>query len=474
MVYIPANRCILDLHTEKDTWVFKDEHDVNYNGPYWRLYTGQAFTGTGPNDTSTGKPREIIVPDVNEDRNPPSLIPIDNIIPLFHDDPDPVVDPDKVIPEGMLKDYLYLTGQSTYDDQRRNIPYTYYPQPTEKDYKLGIFLRYFIVKINDDVWKEIDKTSYEKILSKDQKEWVTELWRPIKFMWTLVGTKKHVYKVNKEMVKLYERKAGYQRGKVIQTPRRGLQQYLVKNYLKYRIGDTPLDVDNALLVKKLNKLDFKQLYKVTEKAEYILSGKDPEWLNQTKIKAEENNRSLYGEACFEANWQLNKEPYIVQPEESKPKTIWRVTRELKLNDERKTEVVEKANYIMLDPNSDWYIATKEKAEENDRPLYEQAMREANWVLYDGNPKYKAKVKQKQQINIIVKKLKLINPAKDWIKEKALYILSGENKKWKRKTIRKMKKWNRKNPDEKRSLLGQCFREAKWLWDNKESKLRKYN
>ena len=62
MVYIPANRCILDLHTEKDTWVFKDEQDVNYNGPYWRLYTGQAFTGTGPNDTSTGKPREIIVP----------------------------------------------------------------------------------------------------------------------------------------------------------------------------------------------------------------------------------------------------------------------------------------------------------------------------------------------------------------------------------------------------------------------------
>ena len=77
MVYIPANRCIWDLHTEKDTWVFKDEQDVNYNGPYWRLYTGQAFTGTGPNDTSTGKPREIIVPDVNEARNPPSLIPID-------------------------------------------------------------------------------------------------------------------------------------------------------------------------------------------------------------------------------------------------------------------------------------------------------------------------------------------------------------------------------------------------------------
>ena len=54
---------------------------------------------------------------------------------------------------------------------------------------------------------------------------------------------------------------------------------------------------------------------------------------------------------------------------------------------------------MLDPNSDWYQATVEKAEENDRPLYEQAMREANYVLYDGNPEYKAMVKQKQQSHI---------------------------------------------------------------------------
>ena len=293
-------------------------------------------------------------------------------------------------------------------------------------------------------------------------------------MWTLSGDKNKVNRINKQMTELYEKKAGYQRGKLIQTPRKGLKRYLLNRFTKYRIGDSPEDVSSAFYVKSKNKLTFEQLYKVQERAEYILSGKEPEWLNDTKAKAEANNRSVYEQALFEANWVLYKEPTLVEPEEPKSKTIWRVSRDLKLNQTRKGAVVKKADYIMLDPNSDWYQATVEKAEENDRPLYEQAMREANYVLYDGNPEYKAMVKQKQQINIIVKKLKLINPAKDWIKEKALFILSGENKKWLRKTKKKRRKWNRNNPDEKRTLLGQCFREAKWVWDNKESKNRKYN
>lgn len=473
MTYIPSNRCTLNLKTERDTWVYKDQPDIFYNGDYWKLYTGQAFTHTGPNDTPSAQ-KEIMIPSKETMEAPESMIPEENYIPLSIDDPDPQGQADDPIPVGEIQDYLILKKKDPFDNQVRSIPYTYYPQPTEKDYKLGIFLRYFVVKINEDVWLEVDKTTYEKILSKDQKNWVSELYRPIKFMWTLYGTKKHVYKVNEEMVKLYEKKAGYQRGKVIQTPRRGLQQYLLKKYTKFRIGNTIQDVNSAFLVKNLNNLTFLQLYKVTKKAEYILSGKESEWLNSTKLKANEKNRSVYEQACFEANWTLYKEPQIIQPEESRSKTIWRVARELKLNEDRKTQVVKKADYIMLDTYSDWYMATKEKAEENDRPIYDQAMREANWVLYDGNPEHKAKVKQKQEINKITKELKLINPAKDWIKEKALYIIGGEDKKWKKKTIKKRQKWNKNNPDDQRTLLYQCFKEAQWLWDNKESKNRKYN
>ena len=470
MVYIPKNRLVTNLKTERDTWVYKNDPDNFYNGDYWKLYTGQAYTGTGPNDKPSTQ-KEIIIVQPSPREIQPSMVPDINVIPLNNEDPDPVGQND--IPVGRIRDYLRLTEQSTTDVQLRNIPYTYYPQPTEKDYNLGVFERFFIVKINEDIWKEIDKQTYKKIKSGDSN-WTSEFWRPISFMWTLSGEKNEVNRINKNMVELYERKAGYQRGKLVQRPRKGLKRYLLNRFTKFRIGDSPKDVSSAFYVKSLNKLNFEQLYKIQERAEYILSGKEPDWLNDTKIKAAAHNRSLYEQALFEANWVLYKEPTLVEPEESKSKTIWRVSRELKLNQTRKEEVVKKANYIMLDPNSDWYQATVEKAEENDRPLYEQAMREANYVLYDGNPEYKAMVKQKQQINIIVKKLKLINPAKDWIKEKALFILSGENKKWLRKTKKKRRKWNRNNPDEKRTLLGQCFREAKWVWDNKESKNRKYN
>ena len=158
------------------------------------------------------------------------------------------------------------------------------------------------------------------------------------------------------------------------------------------MGNTPQEVESIFLVKKLNKLDFNQTLDVVEKAEYIVSGKEPELLNDTKIKANEQNRSVFEQALFEANWELYKEPTIVTPEESKAKTIWRVSKEMKLKQDRKEEIIKKADYIMLDTTSDWYKATEEKANEADVPIYEQAMKEAEYVLYSGNPKHKAKIK----------------------------------------------------------------------------------
>ena len=149
MVYIPKNRLIANLKTERDTWVYKDEPDVFYNGDYWKLYTGQAYTGTGPNDKPSTQ-REIMKMQELEEETPPSMVPSSNVIPLNLGDPDPVGQND--IPVGVIVDYLYLTDQSIVDEQKRNVPYTYYPQPTEKDYRLGIFERYFIVKINENIF----------------------------------------------------------------------------------------------------------------------------------------------------------------------------------------------------------------------------------------------------------------------------------------------------------------------------------
>ena len=81
-------------------------------------------------------------------------------------------------------------------------------------------------------------------------------------MWTLSGEKNEVNRINKNMVELYERKAGYQRGKLVQRPRKGHKRYLLNRFTKFRIGDSPKDVSSAFYVKSLNKLNFEQLYKI--------------------------------------------------------------------------------------------------------------------------------------------------------------------------------------------------------------------
>ena len=465
MVYIPKNRCTLNLIAANDEWVFKSDKSKFYNGDYWKLYTGAAYTGKGPNDEPN---YQEIVPSGPETEPPaPFPIPESNYIPLHMGAPDPIIDRD-FWSQAELRNYLSLTNQRDDDEQLRKIPFTYYPQPTHKDYKLGIFERYFLVRVNFDEWIEVDKSTYKAIHARDSNNWTAELYVPIKFMWTLVGPKDKVHKVNKEMVSLYEKKAGYVRSRKINFPRLGLKKYLNNNFIKFKMGNTPQEVESIFLVKKLNKLDFNQTLDVVEKAEYIVSGKEPELLNDTKIKANEQNRSVFEQALFEANWELYKEPTIVTPEESKAKTIWRVSKEMKLKQDRKEEIIKKADYIMLDTTSDWYKATEEKANEADVPIYEQAMKEAEYVLYSGNPKHKAKVKEKKEINEIVKDLRLIGERKEWVKNKALYIKSGDDKNWLEKTKEKRKKWNRNNPEDQRTLLYQCFKEALFLWNKKHN------
>ena len=65
--------------------------------------------------------------------------------------------------------------------------------------------------------------------------------------------------------------------------------------------------------------------------------------------------------------------------------IAKAVSELGLSEKRKEEVVKKADSIVSKPDSDWYKSTLEKAQERNEDLFYRAMREANWVLYKGDP-----------------------------------------------------------------------------------------
>ena len=79
------------------------------------------------------------------------------------------------------------------------MPQFYYPSPTEDDYQLGSFTRYFAVKINESQYLEIDEKTYKK-MSKQSVTMVWELYQIFKIQWTIDGVESNVFDINRDQV----------------------------------------------------------------------------------------------------------------------------------------------------------------------------------------------------------------------------------------------------------------------------------
>ena len=220
-MYIPKNRIKNNLYTPGNEFVISTT-EKNYSGYYHSLYTGKFYTGKTPNDTNIV---EIVKPEPTgiEDLSP-GLIET-NVIALFLEDPDPVVNQDQWN-QGDIVTYLKLKNKSTTNDDPREMPQFYYALPTEEDYKLGQFTRYFVVKVNEDQFMEIDAKTYNKIIKRGS-DIVWELFQPIKTQWTIIGVEDNVFDINRNQVLIIEQRIG----------RRGLQEFLNNDYLKYYISE---------------------------------------------------------------------------------------------------------------------------------------------------------------------------------------------------------------------------------------------
>ena len=215
-MYIPKNKILPNLYTNGNEFQIKASSQ-NYIGYYHRLYNGKLFTGRNPND---GEQEELIssVPEVVEQSNP-SIIPTQ--IALFKGDADPTINKE----EWNARDvafYTLLKGESIDKVRRGGLPSPYYPQPTEADYKLGEFQRYFCVKTNELKYTEVTKEQYGKFIKKDSNvSW--QYYIAFTLPWDISGEKDKVYKTNRNIVLITEQN----------IKRRGLQEFLRKNYLKF-------------------------------------------------------------------------------------------------------------------------------------------------------------------------------------------------------------------------------------------------
>ena len=196
--YYPKSQIKPNLYTNGDEYTLLDTGEI-YKGYYFKTSTGQAFSGRNYND-----------------------LPNIELVPL--NDNSLSIDSRALIPES-TRIYLnteYLSLQSSAIAPKTFLPY-YLPQlPTQQDYQIGTFRRYFCKKANELIYIEIDEKQYEK-LTKSDPQILWQLYLPFDILWTLTGDKQQVAKTNRNLVALTQ-----QNLKLYQ-----FNLYLKEDYLKY-------------------------------------------------------------------------------------------------------------------------------------------------------------------------------------------------------------------------------------------------
>jgi hypothetical protein len=176
MAYYPKNKIKTNLYTGGGEFVTLVSN-INYVGYYHKLYNGKSFTGKTPNDP-----------------NPIELINIQGS------------------PDAVYNDSVVSTNTINYSPLL----------PTDKDYKVGEFTRYFTVKRNEPIFTEISKKEYDRYKNKDASVY-WRLYKPISLFWRLTGEINQVAKTNKNVTELVE-----QRDQAF-----GLGFYLKEDWIQY-------------------------------------------------------------------------------------------------------------------------------------------------------------------------------------------------------------------------------------------------
>jgi hypothetical protein len=209
MAYFPLSQIKTNLFTNgyEFTTNLKDVTN-SYSGYYWKTSAGRYYTGRTPQDLPTQE--LFIIPNLEQSTSQLATINNSNSIlnvTVFDSNP-------------ITEDYLKL--KSINPDTTNYVPYYNPVIPTQQDYQIGQFRRYFVKKTNEIIYIETDKQTVDKIVAKDpQILW--QLYYPFFIDWQLTGDKQEVAKTNRNMVLLASKNQ--------KLP--ALSLYLKEDYTKY-------------------------------------------------------------------------------------------------------------------------------------------------------------------------------------------------------------------------------------------------
>tara|TARA_R110000782_G_scaffold226642_1_gene313440 strand:- start:55 stop:966 length:912 start_codon:yes stop_codon:yes gene_type:complete len=214
-MYIPKNRIKPNLYTRGNEYMFKSSRE-NYIGFYYSLYTGRFYTGKTQND----RPSEEIIPISAATANIWDRRNEDQVFQQYADNYDGEVVPGQY--QNMIDIYTYNYVSKTNISATKLIPQQAYPLPTEDDYLLGVFTRYFAVKANELQYLELDHPTYQK-LKKKGTNWMWEMYPIFSIQWTLIGEQEEVARTNRNQILIAEKR----------LRRLGFDSFLRRDYLKF-------------------------------------------------------------------------------------------------------------------------------------------------------------------------------------------------------------------------------------------------
>jgi hypothetical protein len=210
MAYYPQSQIKTNLYTNGGEFFYLTTK-LPYSGYYYKLSTGKFYTGRTPQDLPSS---ELV-------QNPSWATPnqgnsLDNSPAIFSYSSN-----ESTQYSSYPSDFFYQEYPK-YAPVSRILPYYSPMSPTQQDYQVGEFRRYFCKKTNEIVYLEISETSFNLLLEKSPTiQW--SLYFPFYLDWQLIGNKEQVARINKNNTDLTSFK--------LKLP--SLDQYLEFNWTKY-------------------------------------------------------------------------------------------------------------------------------------------------------------------------------------------------------------------------------------------------
>jgi len=225
-MYYPKSQIKTDLYTNGEEFITSND-GIAYQGYYFSTSDNLYYTGRNPND----KPNY-----------PLSIIP--NSLSLLNKTNIEVSDIDSYY-NYPLEYSLALSQNTPSLNTPPSLPIQTIILPTEEEYKITEYQRYFVKKVNEIIYIEISQKEYKKYTSQDI-DVSYQLYTPFTLPWVISGNRNEVSNINKKTIQRISSN--------LILP--GFNSYFkgrYDQYFKYTPGENLKTDGSEFLIEKSNK-----------------------------------------------------------------------------------------------------------------------------------------------------------------------------------------------------------------------------